>query len=915
VSGQASERQQQQPQRHPRDEQRPHAAGFSNRSANDASREGAAVIRVACRVLVAASVALAGASTFAQPAAPTPESVIGWAPCADYKLATYEQIEDYFRKLANAVPSRMQLVEMGKTVEGRTQVLAVVSSEQNLRQLGKYKDIARRLALARASESDARALAREGKAVVWIDFGLHSSEVAHGQTAPLLLHKVVTEESDEMRSIRDNVILLLVANMNPDGTTMVASWYREHRGKPWEDRVPELWHTYVGHDDNRDWFMMNQPETQNSARLLYTEWFPQIIYNQHQSGPFPSRIFVPPFDDPMNPNIPPLVMRGVNLVGDAMTRRLDQEGKRGAVSRIGFDTWWNGGMRTAPYFHNMIGILTETGHSSATPATYDPTTFPKHFANTTVSTLEPSTYYPSPFPGGEWHLRNSCDYMVTTSMALLDIAAKRREEWLYDIYQMGRNAIQDNANETFIVPMASGASQGDTASGASRGDGAQWDPPTAVKMINVLRLGGVEVERARARFEAGGHQYGAGSFLIRGAQAFEPYVRDLLTPQVYPDMRLYPGGPPKRPYDITGWTLNFQMGVKVDRVMERVDVATENVDVAAPPDVSAPAAAGAAFVLDPRPNDSFTIVNRLLKAGDAVFRATAPLTVNSVTWPPGAFLVRSSTGTASRVADAVRSVGIGAASLDEMPREVLLVKPPRIGVYHGWGGNMDEGWTRWLLEQFEFPYARVFDRDVRAGHLHERYDVILLSDASLEQMVSGMPPGTMPDRYTGGMTSTGVMNLYDFVTSGGTLIAMDRAAELPLSAFGLHLENVTASAREADFYVPGSILKIKVDPSHPVAYGMRPDAAAFFANGPAFAVPHSATVRVVAEYPTRNLLMSGWLLGESVIAGRAAVVDATVENGRVILLGFATQHRGQPHGTFKLLFNSILLASSHRVPT
>src|SRR5436309_3081732 len=511
-------------------------------------------------VAALAVASLGGAMPLAQPTLPTPQSVIGFEPCADYKLATYEQIADYFRRLAAAAPQRMQLVEIGKTAEGRVQLMAIISSEQNIRQLARYKDVARTLARARRSArgplvdpDEARQLAREGKAVVWIDFGLHSSEVAHAQTASLMAFKVVTEESDEMRFIRDNVIFLLVPNMNPDGTTLVAEWYRQNLGKPWEGRPPELWHKYIGHDNNRDWFMMTQPETRNSARQLYTAWFPQIVYNQHQSGPYPSRIFVPPFDEPMNPNIPPLVMRGVNLVGDAMTRRLDQEGKRGAVSRIGFDTWWNGGMRTAPYFHNMIGILTETGHASATPATYDAAAFPKYFANTTIPTLEPTTYYPSPFLGGEWHIRDSCDYMVTTSMALLDIAAKRREEWLYDIYQMARDATWNHANETFIVPMASGA---------SRGDDVQWDPPTAVKMINVLRLGGVEIERARAAFDAGGRHYGAGSFVIRGAQPFEPYVRDLLTPQAYPDMRLYPGGPPKRPYDITGWTLNCQMGVR-----------------------------------------------------------------------------------------------------------------------------------------------------------------------------------------------------------------------------------------------------------------------------------------------------------------------------------------------------------------
>ena len=845
----------------------------------------------------------------AQPVAPTPRSVIGWEPCADYKLATYEQIEDYFRKLAAAVPARMQLVEMGKTAEGRTQVLAIISSEENIRQLGKYKDIVRRLALGGRdadrplNDEQARALAREGKAVVWIDFGLHSTEVAHGQTAPLMVYKAVTEESDEMRFIRDNVIFLLVANMNPDGTTLVASWYREHLGKPWEGRPPELWHKYVGHDNNRDWFMMNQPETKNSAKQLYTEWFPHIIYNQHQTGPYPSRIFVPPFDDPMNPNIPPLVMRGVNLVGDAMTRRLDQEGKRGAVSRIGFDTWWNGGMRTAPYYHNMIGILTETSHASATPTRNDPSTFPKTFAGTTVPTLEPTTYYPSPYLGGEWHLRDSCDYMVTTSMAALDIGAKRRQEWLYDSYQMARDAIRNHGRETFVV------------------SADQADPGTAVKMINVLRLGGVEVERVTAAFAAGGHHYPAGSFIIRGAQPFEPYVKDLLMPQVYPDMRLFPGGPPKRPYDITGWTLSYQMGVTADRIADRVTVSTEKVDVAAVPPGSV-AGSARTYAIDPRANDAFVGVNRLLKAGDAVYRSRTPVRVGGTDWPAGTFLVKPAAGTTARLNQIARSLGLQIGGVDATPSNILKVdlsdvwrvKAPRIGLYHAWSGNMDEGWTRWLLEQFEFPYTSVFDRDVRAGNLRARFDVILLPDATYDQMLNGLSPGSMPDAYTGGMTARGVANLYEFTAGGGSLVAMDRAAELPLTTFGLPIRNVTAGTRDADFYIPGSLLRVRIDAGSPVGYGMPEQAAAFFGNSPAFAISRPEAARVVASYPDRDLLMSGWMLGERVLAGSAAVIEAPLDKGRVVLLGFRTQHRGQPHGTFKLLFNAILLGASERGP-
>ena len=426
--------------------------------------------RVGAGNLVALLLATAlGRGVAAQSAVPTPESTIGFVPCADYKLATYEQIETYFRAL-EASTDRMTLIEIGATAEGLTQLMAVISSEANLRQLDRFKEISARLVHATGlTDAQARALAAEGRAIVWIDFGLHSIEVGHAQTAPLMAYRAVTDESAEMRFVRDNVIFLLVPNMNPDGTTLVANWYMQHVGTPYQDTSPpQLYQKYAGHDNNRDWFMFNLPASRNVAEQLYVEWFPQIIYNQHQSAPFPARIFVPPFDDPMNPNIPPLVMRGVNLIGEAMTRRLEQEGKAGAISRLNYDTWWNGGMRTAPYYHNMVGILTETGHASATPARYDPETFPETFADGRP-TLEPTTYYPNPYRGGEWHLRDTCDYMQTASMAVLDVGAKRRVEWLYDIYQMGRDAVAAGQGEVYVV------------------SAQQWDPGTAVKLVNVLR--------------------------------------------------------------------------------------------------------------------------------------------------------------------------------------------------------------------------------------------------------------------------------------------------------------------------------------------------------------------------------------------------------------------------------------------
>ena len=832
--------------------------------------------------------------------------MLGFEPCADYKLATYEAIDAYLSAL-DAASDRMTLVEIGRSVEGRPLRLAVNSSPRNLARLDHHRDVAAALALGQRDgrvlpESSARALARDGRAVVWVDFGLHSSEVAHGQAAPLFIWRMVSSETDEIRRMRDDVILLVMPNMNPDGTTQVVNWYMAHVGTPYEKApLPELYHRYIGHDNNRDWFMLTQPESQAVARQLYHVWFPQIVHNQHQEAPFPARIFVPPFEDPVNPHIPPLVVRGINTVGDAITRRLEQEGKVGAVSRLQFDTWWNGGMRTAPYFHNMIGILTETAHASASPTTYDARSFPRTFS-TGLSTSEPSVFYPSPYRGGLWTQRDSCEYMLTASMAVIDLASRRREEWLYDIYKMGRDQVEAGRAETFLIPAA------------------QWDPPTAVAMINTLRRGGVEIEQSLDAFETNGRTYHAGTYVIRGAQPFRAYLRDLLLPQRYPDLRLYPGGPADRPYDITGWTLPMQMGVRVDEVAASVSVPTQRVSVAAPVPDGEGLDQAAGFAIDARLNNSVRLVNRLLAAGATVERLAVPLGTNTTPWPIGTFLVSASDLTRPLIRHAVDTDGLrvrGLASLPDGPR--MLLRSPRVGLYRPWGGNIDEGWTRYVLEQFGFAPLTLRDADIREGQLADRVDALVIPDAPYQSLLTGLSPATMPEPYTGGLGPRGVASLHAFVESGGTLVTLDSASELPLTAFGLPVGNVLTGVRDTEFSVPGSLLRLEVDTANPLAWGMPAEVSAFFANGLAFApiAPRArgeaeawpGSARVVASYARDGLLQSGWQLGAERIAGRGALVEIRVGRGRVVLVGFRTQHRAQPHATFKFLFNALLAPS------
>jgi hypothetical protein len=857
---------------------------------------------VACAV----GFAVLTAPLFAQ--VPTPESVIGFRPGTDYKLADYGLISEYFSRL-DAASDRMVVNQIGTTAEGRPMMLAVISSEENLRQLDRWKDIARRLAMAEGlSDQEARRLAREGRAVVWIDGGLHATEVAHGQHTSLLAHHLVTSEDDEVRKIRDQTVILLMPVMNPDGLELVTDWYSRNVGTAYETSpMPVLYHKYVGHDNNRDWYMTLQPESRAVANQLWHEWFPQIVYNHHQTGPIPSRIFIPPFKDPMNPNIPPLVMRGINLVGSAMGLRFAQEGKPGAVSRVSYTVWWNGGMRTAPYFHNQVGILTETNlYRYATPHYYEPDELPTNFREG-MSGERPSVFYPNPWKGGWWRLGDAVEYMLTASMAVAKIGADLREDWLYNIYLMGTRAIErgrEGRPFAYVIPRE------------------QWDGGEALELVNVLRRGGVDVERATRAFSAGGMSFAAGSYVAFAAQPFRAHLVDLMEPQTYPDRRVFPGGPPDPPYDMAGWTLPMQMGVTVHRIEESFRASTEPVTTTSiVAEAGSVSGQGPVFLLTPNENNSVIAVNKLLADGATVSRAGSSFESGGSTWPVGTFIVRGNANVLRSTAQQTGLDFVGAGSLNV---NAMQVRQPRVGLYKSWVSNMDEGWTRWILENYEFQFENLADADLRSGNLSRRFDVIILPDQDANRILNGHTPGTIPDEYAGGLSSLGAANLKQFVEDGGTLIAMDHAADFAIDQLGLPVRNVVRNLDSEQFFIPGSLIRLDVDNADPVAAGVQENAAAFFVESQAFSIiPPAAegdqrasrNVDVVARYAADDLLMSGWELGaERYLAGRAAVLRVPTGRGHVVLIGFRSQFRGQPRGTFKLLFNAILFSTMEMPP-
>jgi len=745
----------------------------------------------------------------AAPRIPTPRSILGFDPGDDRKLPDWPALVRYFRALGDA-SDRVRFRELGKSTLGAPFIAVVISSPANLKRLEHFRALNARLADPRtlATNREAEEALRDGRTIVLLTSGVHSTEVGGDLSPVALAYRLATDTGAQTRAILDDVILWIVPSLNPDGVSIVTHWYDRTLGTASEGtQPPELYHHYVGHDLNRDWYAFTQVESRIVADSLYAPWHPQIVMDLHQQGPNGSRLFLPPYLDPIEPNVDPLLVDGDNALGSAMAWDLAGLGRTGVAIHALYDAWTPS--RAFAHYHGAVRILCEAASADLA----SPVDVPFDQLSAGARGFDPrerSWNFPHPWRGGRWSLRDIVGYQTDAAYALLEHAAANRREWLENFLTVGWRGVRGWRGwpDAYVIPK-------------------QQDSTALATLFQIFHHGGVEVRTATQPFSAGGQRYAAGTYVVSLRQPYAAFAKTLLEPQVYPDRRQYPGGPPERPYDVTANTLSLLLGITANPVEEPGHL-----------QLSAPIAA-------------------------------------------------------PRVSPGYPGFGPGEA--------------PRVAVYRSYVASMDEGWTRWVFDTWKVPYLSIVDSTVRAGGLKTRFDVIVLPDESPHDLLEGLPGPRYPAPYAGGLGTAGVDALRQFVQDGGTLVALNDASRFLIQTLLLPVRNVLEGVPDDEFYAPGSIFRLELDTTAAEARGMPARSIAWYEGGPAFDVLDSTQVRVIGRYPADPgaLLLSGWVLHPERVAGRAALVEVKVGQGRAILFGFRPQYRGQSLATYPLLFNSL----------
>ena len=828
----------------------------------------------------------------------SPEEFLGYKVGEDYKIADYETITKYFLHLSEN-SKKILFQNIGKTSQGRDMFMSILSSEENLANIGKYKAIIKKLSDPRKiSDSEAAQLAEDGKIIVLVTCNIHSNEIASAQMSMEFAYDLVSGKASE-KSLKalDDVIFVLMPSINPDGTTMIVNWYNKYLGTEYEGSpMPYLYHIYSGHDNNRDWFMFNLKETQNVIKVAFHDLIPQIWLDEHQMGSTGARLFVVPYKDPINPNVNPLIWRWQTILGGMSALDLQKQNKTGIITQALFEGWWEGPASDCGLWHNQIAMLSEMASCNIASPIYIDSSEVR--VNPELTTYDIRTNYVSPWRGGWWRLRDIVDYELGLTFSLLETAASYKTDLLLNYYRMNKEAIEDGKKGNpfaYVIPRD------------------QKDPQTTSKMIDMLQFGAVEVNWTNKEFKIGNTIYPANSYIIYLAQPNGKYVKDLFEEQRYPDLRKSRNETPIRPYDVAGWTLPYLMGIKYYRVEEPFEVETKILSDANYVEGNILNTEGNFFVARAGLNINSTLINKLQKENIPVYWNTVK--INDI--PEGSVFISNNESTNRILASLAKELHIDIISTDVKDiAQLKELKKVRVGLYQPFTASMDEGWTRLLLENYQFDFKNIFNKDFKNKKLKDLVDVIIIPDMSADMIKNGKPSGdnarfyrNKPPEFEGGIEKEGVENLKNFVEKdGGYLITLGQACNFAIEDLGLKVTNVLKNVKPDEFYCPGSLIRMNVNNRNPIGYGFDSETIGYLSDNIAFAtsVPYADFDRsVVVRYPTSNLLKSGFLLGEDYLYRRAAIVDVKQKKGHVILFGFKVQNRHQTFGTFKFLFNAI----------
>jgi hypothetical protein len=863
------------------------------------------------------------APAIAQHAATSPERFFGFKLGADRKLADWKELTAYYKKLSFE-SNRIRYEELGKTTEGRPFLAVTISAPENLANLDHYLDIQRRLADPRiTSPEEAKKLISEGKTIIAVTANIHSTETASSQSVAQFAFELATQDTPRIQSILKNVIIVLVPSQNPDGEQLVVDWYKKYLGTPYEGSQPVvIWHHYTGHDDNRDWAMFTQVETQLTTEKVLNRWHPEILYDMHQQGENAARFYLPPFVDPFDPNIDPLLISSINSLGSNTALEIAQTGKTGVLS-YGVDDFWSP-LRDYISLHNGLRILTESASANIASPVNLP--FKRLGRGIRYHAKVAAWNFSNPWKGGWWRLGDIVDYQRDAFFSIAYNGAIFRERYLSNFYTIGQHAVDSAFGQPYawVIPAE------------------QPDPVVTARLVNTLRTADVEVQRATSPFTANGKQFAAGSYIVTLGQPFAAFAKSVLEVQHYPNIAEYPRGPLQQPYDVTAQTLPLPFGVNAVEAKDKFDAVSEPVTRAAPAHGHVERKSAKGYLIADNTNSSLYALFDLLSQNVKAYRLTSSA-------DPGTIYIPAQPGIEAKLTKVAADFSVDVKLATSVPTgNALAVHMPRIGLYQSWVASMDEGWTRFLFDQNHISYTRLPDADIRKGGLDQKLDVIVLPDNSARAITSGArgfgegetpaapsaggqvtggrgrrggaaasgaegatPPPQTPAEFTGGLGPDGVSALGAFTNSGGTIVALNRASEVYTKKGG-SVENGLDTIDRKQFYIPGSILQVTVDPTNPLAFGSTPTIPIFYENGPVFRVNGEA--QSIASFTTDAPLLSGWVQGGNFLKGTSVIAQQNVGKGYVILFGFRPQYRAISEVTYKFLFNALLYSSSKSVP-